>query len=348
MSYIRHRFLQIGDTFKSERETQNTHKGMTYKVSHVFNDKGKFRAFITDKHGKDVELDGDWYFTPTAKTVTASSERQKRARLDFYWENHDACFVINKSWHYNFDKTEFFDFENKAHFCGKGMEGVIGRIGRYKKILTDDGWRQPSIEGTYKNLYSKQDFYDYFKDISLDDFRLNGMHRDPQEGIDHLYYMLTIPQYDETLLDISTLDMTDIDWYMRGLKPSLDEFLTLSAEVIFDEPQLSPANKQIVFNIVEAYELLPKSYGPTSVAKLLMGKEKKGNKAVTHLSGTCTTLKQPQLFELANIIESFMYVNGIFVRKDDYKPDEWLGAYEFIGSKMINLTELHKIKEKLQ
>ena len=95
--------------------------------------------------------------------------------------------------------------------------------------------------------------------------------------------------------------------------------------------------------------MLPKSYGPTSVSKLLLGKEKKQNSTVSHLSGTCTNLKQPQIYALADIVESFMYVNKIFVTKEDYSSgDEWRGAFEFIGSKMINQAELTKVKNELK
>lgn len=344
------KFIQIGDTFKAEQETFSTHRGNNYEVSHVFNDKGRFRIFVTDKYGKDVEIVSDSDFTPTAKTVTASDNRKLRARLDFYWANHDAPFVINKSWHYNFDTTEFFDFENKAYFCGTGMEGVIARISRYKKEHTETGWKIHPIEDTKKLIYNKQDFYDYFKDVDIRDFSLNAFHYDEQEAVDHLQYMLTIPHYDESLLNLPDTDrLVNVDRYVHSEKPELDAFLKICAEVIFDESELSTENKQIVYNVIEAYELLPKSFGPTGCAKLLMGKEKKQNKTVEHLSGTCTKLKQPQMFELCNIIESFMYVSKIFVRTDDYSNgDEWRGAYEFIGSKAINTAELTKIKNELK
>ncbi len=80
------RFIGVGDTFKAEKETYHFHRGMTYLVSHVYNDNGKFRIFFTDKFGNDVEYKA-YYFEPTAKTVTLSDGRQKRAKLDFLWNN---------------------------------------------------------------------------------------------------------------------------------------------------------------------------------------------------------------------------------------------------------------------
>lgn len=343
------KFIQKGDTFKSEQETFSTHRGFNYEVSHVFNDNGKFRVFVADKYGKDIEVVNDYEFTATAKTATASDNRKLRARLDFFWKNNDAPFVINKSWFYNFEETEFFDFENKAHFCGSGMEGVIARISRYKKERTDSGWRVHPIEGTKKLIYKIEDYYDYFKNVNMRDFTLNAFHYDEQEAVDHLHYMLTIPHYDESLLNLADKsNIVNFDRYVHTEKPDLESFLKLCAEVIFDEPELSTDNKQIIYNIVEAYELLPKSFGPTGCAKLMMGKEKKQNKAVAHLSGTCTKLKQPQMFELCNVVESFMYISKIFVRTDDYgNGDEWRGAYEFIGSKAINTAGLLALKNQL-
>ncbi len=345
---MRYKFILPNDTFKSVYETFNFHKDATYVVSHVFNDKGKFRIFIKDKHGKDVEY--EYYrFEATAKTNSASEERQKRARLDFFWENPDTSFVINPSYHYNFETTEFFEFDNRSHFGGKGYEDVIGRISRHKKEKAEQGWRYIPVENSEGIFKSKQDFYDYFKKIDVEKFVINGLQYRPQTGIDHLHFMLNIPHFDESLLNLSEVKEVSIDRYVHTNKLTLDEFLKISANVIFDEDELSNVNKKVVYNVIEAYELLPKSHGPTSVSKLILGKEKKTISSVEHISGTCTTLKQPQAFVLCDIIESFMYVNDIFIPKDEYgNGDGWRGAYEFIGSKMINLQELINIKDRLK
>lgn len=349
MSYLRYQFIQVGDTFKAEQETFHFHRGMTYTVSHVFNDNGKFRFFITDKYGNDVEY-REYHFSPTAKTVTASEQRQMRSRLDFFWDNNEAPFVINKSWHYNFEETEFFDFENRAHFCGEGMEGVKARISRYKKQKAETGWRHFPIEGSKKLIYNKQDYYDYFKGLDMGKVMINAFYSDVQASVDHLQFMLSVPHFDESLLKIPAfLDMTDINHFIQLNKLDIHGFLKVVGEVIFDEYTLSADNKKIVYNVIEAYELLPNSFGPTGAAKLIMGKEKKKNKNVEHLSGTCTTLKQPQAFTLCDIVETFMYMNKIFVRTDDYSNGtEWRGDYEFIGSKMINQDDLIKIKNELK
>lgn len=346
---MRYNFILPNDTFKSEYETFNLHRGETYKVSHVFNDKGKFRVFIKDKNGKDIEYK-ESLFSHTAKTVSASEERQKRARLDFFWGNSDASFVINPSYHYNFETTEFFDLTNNAHFCGEGYENVIARIYRRKQQMVDERWRHTEVEGSKAVFKTKQEYYDYFKNIDVEKFTINGMHYGPQSAMDHLYFMVNIPHYDETLLNLPE-DLTNIsvDRYVHSNKLTLDEFLKVASNVIFDEDNLSDENKQIIYNVVEAYELLPKSHGPTSVSKLLLGKEKKTIASVEHLSGTCTKLKQPQAFTLCDIVESFMYVNDIFMTKETYSSgEEWRGDFEFIGSKMINIDELTKIKNKLK
>jgi len=350
MGYLRNKFIQVGDTFKAEQETFHFHRGMTYTVSHVFNDNGNFRFFITDKHGLDIEY-REYYFAPTAKTATASHERQKKARLDFFWDNCQTSFVLNKSYHYNFETTEFFDFENRAVFGGQGMEGVKARISRYKKQMVDERWRHHKVEGTEANFYNKEDFYKYFKNIDVvDDLRINGLYSDPQSAIDMNYFMLSVPHFDETLLTRpQTLEMTEINQYVHRTPMELDGFIDLVADVIFDEEVLSDENKLIVSNVMEAFELLPKSYGPTAASKLLMGKEKKENKTVKHLSGTCTTLKQPQIFTLCDMVESYLYVNGIFVTKDEYSNGvEWRGDYEFIGSKMVNFEKLTILKSMLR
>lgn len=344
---MRYTFILPGDTFKSVYETFNMHKDMVYKVSHVFNDKGKLRIFISDKNGNDVEYQ-ECLFDRTSKTVSASEERQKRARLDFYWDNPDTSFVINPSYHYNFDTTEFFELSSKGHFGGQ-YEGLIGIISRHKKERSKEGgWKHLIVEGSNGRFKTKQDYYDYFKKIDVEDIRINGLHYGPQTAIDHIQFMLTIPTFDVSLLNLpEDLTNINIDRYVHTNKPNLGEFLKLAANVIFDVDELSDDNKRIIYNIIEAYELLPNSYGPTSVSKLLLGKEKKEISSVKHLSGTCVTLKQPQLFVLCDIVESFMYINGIFVKKDNYDEKEWLGSYEFIGTKMINSVELTKLKNML-
>lgn len=349
MSYLSEKFIQVGDTFKAERETYHFHRGMTYSVSHVFNDNGTFRIFITDKFGNDIEYKS-YYFKITPKTDKASEKRQYRSRLDFFWDNNESPFVFNKSWLNKLEDTEFFDLENKAHFCGKGMEGVKATISRYTKEIVGSGWKVHPITDSKKLIYTKQDYYDYFESLDMEKVKLNGFYDSVQANIDHLYFMLTVPKFDEALLkQPDKLIMTEINYHIHSTKMSIDEFLGLVASVIFDEDYLTYDNRNIVYNVIEAFELLPKSYGPTSVAKLIMGNEKKKNQHVEHLSGTCKKLKQPQAFTLADMVESFMYKNGIFVRTDDYSSsDDWRGAYEYIGSKMIDIHELNKIKQQLK
>lgn len=345
---MRHPFILPNDTFKSEHETIHFHRGMIYSVSHVFNDNGKFRIFIKDKNGLDIEFK-EYNFIPTTKTMSASDERQKRARLDFYWNNPDSPFVLNVGYHFKAETSELFSLNNRAYFAGKGDEGIIAKISRHKEIKTETGYRRPVVEGSEASFKTKEQFYDYFKKIDLENFRINGLFNDPQTAIDHLQFMLNIPQYDESKLCIpSVVDQTPINWFIQRNRLNLLAFLNIVADVIFDEEDLSNENKQIVMNVMEAYELLPNSHGPTSVSKLIMGKEKKTISSVKHLSGTCTTLKQPQAFTLCDIIETFMYTNGIFVKTDEYSNGtEWRGAYEFIGSKMINTDEFDRIKNYL-
>lgn len=333
------RFINIGDTFKAEQETFSTHRGLNYVVSHVFNDKGKFRVFVADKYGKDVEVVTDFEFTPTAKTVTASNERQRIAKLDYLWNNPRTKFVINSTTYHSDDKkvVEF----NKYSIGSATYSGPQADI-----YLTLKGYK---VEGSEAVIRKPEDLYAYFKGVNVEKLTHDGVFYTNQQDIDHVQYMLTIPHYDESLLNLpESKRLVSVDHYVHREKPDLEAFLKICAEVIFDEPELSAENKLIVRNIIEAYELLPKSFGPTGCAKLMMGKEKKQNKNVEHLSGTCTKFKQPQMFELCNIVESFMYVSKIFVKTDDYSSgDEWRGAYEFIGSKAINKVEIAAVKRLL-
>ena len=341
-----YKFIQQQDTFTSNYETFGFHKDMKYPVSHVFNDNGKMRVFITNKYGKDVEL-VEYMFEITAKTHSASEERKRRARLDFYWENPNSQFILNQSYRYNEETSEYFDLSSVGTtFCGKGHEKTIGGIYRFKKRITPDGrWQhfdsQPNVF-----FKSKQEFYDYFKKVDLERFTLNDMFYVTQESLDHTWFIARLPHFDASLLDLATKDSQEIlDNFIHKTKPNIDEFLSIVAKVIFDENELSDSNKKIIYNIVEAFELLPNSHGPTSVSKLIMGKQKKVIASVSHISGTCTNLKQPQAFELSNFVDSFMYFNKIFVKVDEYSDsEEWRGAYEYFGSKMINKTELIKVK----
>lgn len=333
------RFINIGDTFKSEQETFSTHRGMNYVVSHVFNDNGKFRVFVTDKYGKDIEVLTDFEFTPTAKTVSTSNERQKKSKLDYLWNNSRSDFVINDS-NYRADDKQIINF-NKYSTSSATYSGPEADIYRTLK--------GSMVDGSRAIIRTPEDLYTYFKPFDMEKITINGIFYTNQADIDHIQYMLSIPHYDESLLNLSdTPRLVNLDRYVHSEKPELEAFLKICAEVIFDEPELSADNRQIIRNVIEAYELLPKSFGPTGCAKLMMGKEKKQNKTVEHLSGTCTKLKQPQMFELCNVIESFMYISKIFVRTDDYSSgDEWRGAYEFIGSKAINTAGLLALKNKL-
>ncbi len=348
---MHYKFILPNDSFKSLRETFSFHRGMTYTVSHVFNDNGKLRVFVKDKFNKDIEI-SDYNFEPTAKTVTASEERKKRARLDFYWENNNTPMVLNKGVHFNDETSEFFDLESKAVFCSKGFEDVIGSIRRETRVLDpEDGrYRHFTVEGSKVYFKSKQEYYDYFKKIDMEKFVMRELFYFTQEPIDFLQFLIKVPHYDKAVLnEPDSLEQHEINFYVQCNKMDFKQFLTLVAQVIFDEDYLSDDNKKIVYNIIEAYELLPNSYGPTSVAKLIMGKEKKKNQFVEHLSGTCTTLKQPQAYTLADIVESFMYNNGIFVTKEEYSSGtEWRGHFEYIGSKMINTEELTKLKNELK
>lgn len=346
---VRHLFIQVGDTFKSQNETKHFHKDMTYVITHVFNNKGKILIYIADKYGKDIVFEYN-RFHPTSKTVTSSEALMMRSRLDFFWENNLSPFVISKTYHYDFEKTEFIELNSKAYFGGAGNENVIAYVKRYiKSKAPDRGWLHNTIEGSEVKFTSKQQYYDYFKEFSVDDFKMIGTHSQPQEYVDMMFYLLRCPQFDESILNQpEEVNNTEIDWVVHRTKPNLDEFLTLTATVIFDEEELSDDNKKVIYNIIEAFELLPKSHGPTSVAKVLMGKSKKKNSTVEHLFGTCLTLKQPQFFTLANMVDSFMYINKVFLNADDKETEEWLGAYEYIGSKRINTKELVKIKEKLK
>ena len=334
------KFINIGDTFRAEQETFSTHRGINYLVSHVFNDNGHFRVFIADKNGKDIEILGEYFFSPTAKTVSMSAERQMKAKLDFLWNNSNTKLVINHPY-YREEEKQYISF-NKSHMYSYEYSGPTADI--YKSIKGVG-----LVEGSRANIRTIEELYKYFKGIDVERLTIDGVFYTNQADIDHIQYMLTIPKFDETVLNRPSIEFISVDNYVHREKPNLDSFLKICSEVIFDEPDLSAENKQIVYNVIEAYELLPKSFGPTGCAKLLMGKEKKQNKTVEHLSGTCTKLKQPQMFELCNIIESFMYVSKIFVRTDDYSNgDEWRGAYEFIGSKAINTAELTKIKNELK
>lgn len=332
------KFIQIGDAFKSEEETFNTHKGMSYLVSHVFNDNGLFRVFITDKNGKDVEIKSEYSYSPTAKTVSASNSRQKKSKLDFLWNNPSTNLVYNKT--YNKEDRETIEF-NKYHISSYHYTGVEAKIYRKNK----DGF----IEGSESKIRTITELYNYFKDFECEKITIKDVFYTNQQDIDHIQFLLTIPHFNQKLLNFSEKpDVRKVDDYIHSEKPDLETFITLCSEVIFDEPILSNENKKIIYNIVESYELLPKSYGPTGAARLMMGKEKKQNKTVAHLSGTCTKLKQPQMFELCNFIESFMYVSGILSKIDVYSmAEEWRYAYEYIGTKSIHTNKLLELKTRL-
>lgn len=61
------------------------------------------------------------------------------------------------------------------------------------------------------------------------------------------------------------------------------------------------------------------------------------------------------MFELASLIESYLYKNKVFEWMDGYEvnnasdnpQDGWLGAFEYIGSKKVDTNKLNAIRNDL-
>jgi len=336
------RFVLPGDKFKSTRETKHFHRDSTYEVSACYSGADAIVIMIRDKNGYDVPIQSfDYDFEPTAATAKAMDLRQSRALLDFYWENPNTSFMLIPGHFYDWTSNTQFDL-SRAHFIGD--DKCLAQIRPFKRDPEVN--RYEYDDANSKRIYNKDEFYAYFEKLPRYDydFKIIGMHGEAMRSLAFLVFKnaQNFPNYDFNLINVppnGIIDYEDLHRLPhRDTDMTFDDLLKLAAET-FDTP-VDQNVKDIVYDIMEAFELLPKSFGCTAVTKLLKSGGKAKNKTVEHLAAKYpNALKQGSMFELVNTVDSFLHAKDVFKTKEEYgsgKDDEWRGAFEFIGNKYID------------
>ncbi len=342
MRYGKKDYLVPGDTLKSTQETMNFHRDMTYKVSKCFQLDGNMIIFVENKYGKDVLFKPN-NFEYTAKTGTSAEKRIKESRLTNFWRNHDSIYEVFNGWDRS-DETNvirnstLYELTRNCHFCS--YPNAIASI--KKKIHKGES------ETIY--IYNVEEFFNYFeKEITYDNwdygFQIQNLPCSVQDSFDHMLFMTTqnYPIYDESLVNLSEYS----NGYLQLEYKSFTQFKDLMGNLIFDTDKINKDQLEIISDIMVLFRDLPSSHSGTSISKILNGTSKvKINKLEPYVGKYKGVLKQPQLFELASHIESFLFKSKIFKTKEEYSSDkdgEWRGSFEYIGSKYIDNKELDKL-----
>lgn len=341
-------FTLPGDTFKSTREDMHFHRDMTYTVSKVAQTLNGIVIYLTDKYGYDALMDPN-YFEATGKTGKAMFERQKRAKIQFMIDSGSE-FLLTKGHYYDWEKNSFYSLGHRTHYTSDPK--AIGCIRKYKvEFREGENRRTYYDESVNKYIYSYEEFYQFFdKHLTEDEwdwkFHLPGITRDQQTSIDHMKFveMNQIPIFNTVKLEQNSLEFEKRTRNWRD--KSYYEFEAEMIQMIFDGGTTNYIKHDgVIKDIMILYRELPSSHSGTSVSKILTGKSKINNSKVNHLVGKyATLLKQPQMYELASEVESFLFHKRIFMTKEEYcSGTEFRGAFEYIGSKYINDTELNKL-----
>jgi hypothetical protein len=341
------KFILPGDKFKSTRETRHFHRDSIYEVSACYSGGEAIVIMIRDKNGYDVPLryfDSD--FEPTAATVKAMDLRQSRALLDFYWENPNAPFMLIPGHFYDWTRNTQFDV-SRAHFISD--EKCLAQIRPFKRDPEVN--RYEYDDANSKRIYNKDEFYAYFESLPRYDghFKMIGMHGGAMDALAFLMFknLHNFPVYDPNFPSSNTIEYDDMHRIPhRDKDMTFDDLLKLAAEAF--DTEVDQNVKNVVHDIMEAFELLPRSFGCTAVTKLLRNGGKAKNQTVEHLAAKYPSiLKQGSMFELVNTVDSFLYSKDVFKTKEEYgsgKEDEWRGAFEFIGNKFIDKVQLKAFK----
>lgn len=344
-------YLAPGDTIKSKTENRHFHRDMTYTVSHCFQTPDGNAVYVKDKYGFDVPLQTIEYEL-TAKTYTIIEKRKKEALIQYLWNFGTTGEIFNGWDRSNPDKVRKDSIYYEIFGCGLETVGfgsypnAISQITKYEE--DHDGKQYNEVK---KYIYSYDEFLKYFMDEipetkwQWNSFGIKGMETKIQNINVFMYYMM-LQSYPN---DMSVLNKPAIlfnRWESRNFKNvSWQEFKEYCADLIFDKQRLNNDELNLIKDIMILYRDLPSSHSATSVSKYIIGKSKIKINKVEHLFGKYPTiLKQPQMYELASLVESYLYAKGIFATKEEYGSDtKWRGTFEFIGSKYINNDELNKI-----
>lgn len=330
-------YLMPGDTLVCDRESLYFHRDMKYKVSKCYQKDGKVIVFMFDKYGNEIpKRFGTFKYFSSDFVI----DRIIKSRLNFIW---DSCASIAYRPTYKIQELIHFKLI-KAHFSADSNAIACIEKSDYQHTLLDR---------TY--IYKVEDFHLYFKNnIPNNDIEyrlhIDGIATDVQNHIDFINFLSH--QNFPILPELSTMGIPEYNPRIQYdyMDKNFQEFLWYPSSVIYDKPVMDNVREvELIKDIMILFRDLPSSHGSTSVAKILYGKSKISNKITKDFEGKYNKfLRYEQMFELASIIESYLFHVKIFMTKEDYSSGtEWRGAFEFIGSKHVDTVGLNKCLEFL-
>ncbi len=345
--------VKPGDEFVSLSQNFYFHKGAKYKVSKCFDDHGKIVIFMTDKFGFDVpHAAGE--FDMTAKTSVAVHDRMLRSRLNLYWESLNDHVLKLKGGPWS-DPEYIRHYElSKAHFLDK--PDAIAAVRRWKRVTQPDGTvKHYEDKEAFSYFMSINDFYAYFEDLLKDNndwqfnFGMPGVNSTSHTLLDFMTFMkhMNYPRYDRSLINPPAEEIKLYKRYNVGHQ-LYDSFLRDMSEVIFDKKTIDQDwERNIIIDMLQLFNEMPKSFGSTAITKILLGKSKLNNaKAVPYMGRYAGKIKYDQAFELCHALSQYMFDSDVFITKEEYSSGtEWRGDFEFIGSKMVDVVKLNTFIE---
>ena len=231
------------------------------------------------------------------------------------------------------------------------MEGSVFTAMKFRKDVNSQ-WEFVSKEPT-TNFLSKQECIDYYfnllKNHINEDFyaiHIEGLSTDIQESLNLQTYILmnginNFSQNEQN--DFLNKKLDEGGRHTKECQYEFDKFISFINELIFDHKKVDSEVKKYIKEIIELFMVVPSSWAATACANVLLGKGKVKNEKTEPFWEKFVSLglKMPQVFELVDHVDSFMYEHKVFQKKEDYSSaPEWRGNFEFIGNKYIDKTKL--------
>lgn len=335
-------YLLPGDKVKSNIESLDFHKGLTYEIANVYQNGREVIVTVLSKKREEI-IFNDYAFDVSH---TKLYKRAMKWRIQSLWD-FNSCATFGFPHKFNLMDGDYFEIENKTIFGSDKTGKQIAHIQKHNRIIDfTHKERTKYVNYTTTKIFKYEDFEKFFFNLDAIEKLRTGLTLErvsfsDQEQIDLMTMLVhsQYPKFEKELRTVKTL-------HMNFSKTTPEEFKIFIADLIFDTKYLNEIQKRLVNVIMNLFKILPKSHGPTSVAKILHGRTKLKNENITEYIGLYKDfIRYDQLFELCANIESFLTHTKIFT---EYKVDkndksEWLGTYEYIGSKQIDVKKLNAL-----
>jgi len=337
-------YLLPGDLVKAKHENLDFHKGEKYKIANIYQNGINLIVTVYSKKG-DEFLFNTGMFAFSSPSVQKLKERMLKWRIRSFW-NMNSCAHYSMSHKFDILAGYYYDIECKAIFLGDDCKNQIANINKHKRTLDHSVTHNKCRYHTEENIKitNYEEFEKYFLSIgSVDNLiyhlTLENISFSDQEHIDFLTMLACsqVPKLEKSLPEAGRF------YKLFDENTTVDEFKNKIADLIFDTTELNKFQNEMIFDILTVFKLLPRSYGSTSITKILLGRSKNKQTEIEEYYGKYNDkIKYDLLFELCDKIILFMRYTKIISeytvdRKED---DKWLGTYEYIGSTKINIKNL--------